>query len=63
MQWLCTLQNDGGMRTEINKTTQCGWNNWRKNHRDVRRSIRQESTTTRIVKGKIHKMIVQPAML
>ena len=34
-----TLQSDGGMSTEINKRTQCGW------------------------KGKINKMIVQPAML
>ena len=25
-----TLQSDGDMSTEINKKTQCGWNNWRK---------------------------------
>ena len=25
-----TLQSDGDMSTEINKRTQCGWNNWRK---------------------------------
>ena len=25
-----TLQSDGGMSTEINKRTQCGWNNWMK---------------------------------
>ena len=24
-----TLQSDGDMSTEINKRTQCGWNNWR----------------------------------
>ena len=23
-----TLQSDGDMSTEINKRTQCGWNNW-----------------------------------
>ena len=39
-----TLQSDGGMSTEINKRTQCGWNNWEE---DVRRPMRQESTTTR----------------
>ena len=25
-----TMQSDGDMTTEINKRTQCGWNNWRK---------------------------------
>ena len=25
-----TLHSDGDMNTEINKRTQCGWNNWRK---------------------------------
>ena len=25
-----TLQSNGDMTTEVNKMTQCGWNNWRK---------------------------------
>ena len=25
-----TLQSDGDMNTEVDKRTQCGWNNWRK---------------------------------
>ena len=25
-----TLQSDGDMNAEVNKSTQCGWNNWRK---------------------------------
>ena len=24
-----TLQSDSDMNTEVNKRTQCGWNNWR----------------------------------
>ena len=44
-----TLQSDGGMSTEINKSTQCGWNNWR--------------NMSRVLCDKIHKVIVQPAML
>ena len=48
-----TLQSDGGMSTEINKRTQCGWNNWRK----------MSGVPSPHVKGKIHKMVVQPAML
>ena len=43
------------MSTEINKRTQCGWNNWRKMSCDKR--------VPPHVKGKIHKKIVQPAML
>ena len=53
-----TLQSDGDMTTEINKRNQCGWNNWR--------NMSGVLCDTRVpphVKGKIHKMIVQPAML
>ena len=45
-----TLQSDGGMSTEINKRTQCGWNNWRKMSGVLSLwlgPMRQESTTTR----------------
>ena len=55
-----TLQSDGGMGTDITKRTQFGWNNWRK--------ISGVLCDKRVpvpprMKGKIHKMIVQPAML
>ena len=53
-----TLQSDGGMRTEITKRTQCGWNNWRKMS-----GVLCDKRIPPRVKGKIHKMIVQPAML
>ena len=48
-----TLQSDGDTSTEVNKRTQCGWNNWRK----------MAGVPCDKVKGKIHKVIVQPAML
>ena len=53
-----TLQSDGEMSTEINKRTQCGWNNWRKMS-----GVLCDKRVPPHVKGKIHKMIVQPAML
>ena len=53
-----TLQSDGGMSTEINKRTQCGWNNWRKMS-----GVLCDKRVPPHVKGKINKMIVQPAML
>ena len=53
-----TLQSDGGMSTGINKRTQCGWNNWRKMS-----GVSCDKRVPPHVKGKIHKMIVQPAML
>ena len=53
-----TLQSDGGRSTEINKTTQCGWNNWRKIS-----GVLCDKRVPPHVKGKILKMIVQPAML
>ena len=45
------------MNTEVNKRTQCGWNNWRNMSGvlcDKRKLTHGE--------GKIHKMIVQPAI-
>ena len=53
-----TLQSDGDMNTELNKKTQCGWNNWRKMS-----GILCDTRIPPHVKGNIHKMIVQPAML
>ena len=40
-----TLHSNGDMSTEINKRTQCGWNNWRKMSGVL--AMRQKSTTTR----------------
>ena len=56
-----TLQSDGDMRidsTEINKRTQCGWNNWRKMS-----GVLCDTRVPPHDKGKIHKTIFQPAML
>ena len=53
-----TLQSDGGMSAEINKRTQCGWNNWMKIS-----GVLCDKRVPPHVKGKIHNMIVQPAML
>ena len=53
-----TLQSDGDMSTEINKRTQCGWNNWRKMS-----GVPCDTRVPPHVKGHIHKKIVQPAML
>ena len=53
-----TLRSDGGMSTEINKRTQCGWNNWRKMS-----GVLCDNRVPPHMKGKIHEMIVQPAML
>ena len=53
-----TLQSNGGMSAEITKRTQCGWNNWRKMS-----GVLCDKRVPPHVKGKIHKMIVQPAML
>ena len=52
------LQSDGGMSTEINKRTQCGWNNLRKMS-----GVLCDKRVPPHVKGKINKMIVQPAIL
>ena len=52
------LQNDVDMNKEINKRTQCGWNNWKKMS-----SVLCDKRVPPHVKGKIHKIIFQPAML
>ena len=46
------------MNTEVNKRTQCGCNNWMKMS-----GVLCDKRVPTHVKGKIHKMIVQPAML
>ena len=53
-----TLQSDGDLTTEINKRSQYGWNNWRKMS-----GILCDKRVQPHVKGKIHKTIVQPAMV
>ena len=53
-----TLQSDGSTNTEITKRTQCGWNNWRNMS-----GVLCDKRVPPHVKGNIHKMIVQPAML
>ena len=53
-----TLQSNGGISTEINRRNQCGWNNSRKTS-----GVLRDKRVPPHVKGKIHKMIVQPAML
>ena len=53
-----SLQSDGDLNTEINKRTRCGWNNWRKMS-----GVLCDKRVPPHVKGNIHKMIVQPAML
>ena len=53
-----TLQSDGGMSADITNRTQCGWNNWRK-----RSGVLCDKRVPPHVKGNIHKMIVQPAMM
>ena len=45
------------MSTDINETTQCGWNDWRKMP-----GVLCGKRVSPDVKGKIHKNIVQPAM-
>ena len=44
-----TLQSDGDMSTEINKRTQCGWNNWWKMS-----CVLCDKRVPSYVKGKIH---------
>ena len=53
-----TLQSIGDMSTEINKRTQCRCNNCRKMS-----GVLCDKRVPPHVKGKIHRMIVQPAML
>ena len=53
-----TLQSDVDMNTEVNKRTQCGWNNW-----SNMSGILRDKSIPPHVKRNIHNMIVQPAML
>ena len=53
-----TMQSDGDTSTEIYKRKQCGWNHWRKMS-----GVLCDRRVPPHVKGKTHKMIVQPAML
>ena len=53
-----TLQSDGDMYTEENKRTRCGCNNWKKMP-----GILFDKRVPSRTKGKIHNMIVQPAIL
>ena len=46
------------MTTEINKRTQCGWNNWRK----MSGILCDNRVPPTRAKGKIHKSIFQPAV-
>ena len=52
------MLSDGDMNTEVNKRTRCRWNNWGKMS-----GVLCDKRVPPHVKGKIHKMIVQPAML
>ena len=52
------LQSDGDMNTEVNNSTPCGWNNWGK-----MAGVQCDKRVPPHVTGKIHNMIVQPAML
>ena len=52
-----TLQRDEDMHADVNKRTQCGWNNWRK-----RSGVLCDKRMPLHVKGKIHENIVQPAI-
>ena len=47
-----TLQSDGDMNADVNKRTQCGWNNGRKMS-----GITYNQRMALLVKGNIHKMI------
>ena len=53
-----TLQSNGGVDAEINKRTQSGWKNWKK----VSGVLCDKKIPER-VKGKVYKVVVQPAML
>ena len=53
-----TLQSDGYMNTEVNKRTPWGWKNWRNMS-----WVLCDKMVPPHVKGKIHKMIVQPVIL
>ena len=52
-----TLHSDGDINTEVNKRIQCGWNYWRKVG-----GVLCDKRVPPHMKGKIRKMVVQPAM-
>ena len=49
-----TLQSDGDMTTEVNKRTQCGWNNWMKMS-----DVLCDKRVPKHEEGNIHNMIIQ----
>ena len=53
-----TIQKDGGTEAEVNRRVQSGWNNWKKMS-----GVLCDKKMPSKVKGKIYKMVVQPAML
>jgi len=53
-----TLQSDGGVGAEVNRRIQCGWNSWKK-----MTGILCDKRIPPKLKGRIHKTVVQPAML
>ena len=53
-----TLQRDGSAAAEISRRVQSGWNNWKKMS-----GVLCDKKIPSKVKGKIYKMVVQPAML
>ncbi|ROT72113.1 hypothetical protein C7M84_009515 [Penaeus vannamei] len=53
-----TLETDGGVGAEVNRRIQCGWNNWKK----MSGILCDESIPSK-VKGRIHMLVIQPAML
>jgi len=53
-----TMQSDGGAEKEVSKRIQSGWNNWKK-----LTGVICDKKVPEKVKGKLHKVVVQPAML
>ena len=53
-----TVQADDGSETEVAKRIAAGWNNWRKVS-----GVLCDQKVSLSVKGKLHKVVVRPAML
>ncbi|XP_047480633.1 uncharacterized protein LOC125033295 [Penaeus chinensis] len=53
-----TVQSDGGVEAEISRRIQSGWNNWKK-----MAGVMCDKRVPAKVKGKIHRTVIQPAML
>ena len=51
------MQRDGDMNAEVNKRTQCGWNNWRK-----MLGVLCDKRVPQHANGNIHNTIILPAM-